>query len=148
SPRWPPCTSDLSTPPGQGAEQDQEWRHQRRRLPPAQPDRRCSPDQSQDRSREAGQALTFFLASLAPTIASMSETSTIVQLPFPPSVNNLFRNAGKRRIDTERYAAWKKEAAWSIRAQRPRPIPGRVVVTIEVVAPDNRRRDADNCSKA
>ncbi|WP_417582938.1 RusA family crossover junction endodeoxyribonuclease [Pelagibacterium sp.] len=78
----------------------------------------------------------------------MSETVTTLQLPFPPSVNNLFRNAGKRRIDTERYAAWKKEAAWSIRAQRPRPVAGRVAVTIEVVAPDNRRRDADNCNKA
>lgn len=71
-----------------------------------------------------------------------------VVLPFPPSVNNLFLNAGKRRIPTPRYKAWKAEADLMLMAQRVRPVPGAVNVRIDLVQPDRRRRDIDNCSKA
>lgn len=71
-----------------------------------------------------------------------------VSLPFPPSVNNLFLNAGKRRIPTPRYKAWKVKADLMLMTQRLRLIPGAVNVRIDLVQPDRRRRDIDNCSKA
>lgn len=75
--------------------------------------------------------------------------NTILQLPFPLSVNNLFANVpGRGRVPTKEYKAWKKLAAQTIQAQRPRKIAGRCEVTVTVVAPDSRERDADNCNKA
>ena len=80
----------------------------------------------------------------------MSDTApTVLQLPFPPSVNNLFANVlGRGRVPTPEYRAWKKLAAQTIQAQRPRKVLGKVEVTVTVVAPTNHRRDADNCNKA
>lgn len=70
-------------------------------------------------------------------------------LPFPPSTNNLFVNAGKRgRVRSSRYDLWLKEAGWELQAQRPPKIKGRVAVTIALCPIDKRRRDADNGCKA
>ena len=50
---------------------------------------------------------------------------TVLRLMSPPSVNAHTRNApGKGRVKTAAYAAWRKAAAWEIRAQRPAPIAG------------------------
>lgn len=70
-----------------------------------------------------------------------------LKLPFPPSVNNLFNTVGRRRIPTEFYQAWQRECRGEIMVQKVRPITGPVHVRIDLVAPDNRRRDADNCAK-
>ena len=74
-----------------------------------------------------------------------------VHLPFPPSVNSLYANVpGKGRVKTDRYRTWANAAGWSIRAQRPRPIPvGPYQITVTVQRKgDGRRRDLENFIKA
>lgn len=75
--------------------------------------------------------------------------TTVITLPFPPSVNNLFMNVPKRgRIPTKAYEAWQKRADEAINAQSPVPVVGQVEINIALVAPTKARRDADNCLKA
>ncbi len=68
----------------------------------------------------------------------------VVTLPFPPSINALYRAVGGRSILSEAYRLWKKEAGLTLNSQRPKKMLGRVGVTVELRAPDKRRRDADN----
>jgi Holliday junction resolvase RusA-like endonuclease len=78
-----------------------------------------------------------------------------LELPFPPTVNNLFANGkpgkdGKRRrFMTPAYRKWREEAGWLVRdqigAQR---IAGPYLLTIDLVRPDNRLRDNSNYLKA
>lgn len=67
----------------------------------------------------------------------------------PPSANNLFRGAGKRRVTTDAYRAWRTAAGWEIRAQHIPLTVGAIAVEyqIERVA-DRRRRDVENYCKA
>lgn len=65
-------------------------------------------------------------------------------LPFPPSINALYRAVGGRSILSETYRTWKREAGLCVLAQRPGKMLGKVSVTVELCAPDKRRRDADN----
>ena len=60
-------------------------------------------------------------------------------VPICPSTNNLYLG---RRWKTAAYVAWQEEAGWSVKAQRPTPLKGRVRVLIE--APFARNRDLDN----
>ncbi len=74
-----------------------------------------------------------------------------LQLPFPPTTNNLFFNLpGRRggRAPTKGYKAWKDRAAVAIRRQAPAPIAGPVTLSIELGRPDRRRRDLSNYIKA
>jgi crossover junction endodeoxyribonuclease RusA len=70
-----------------------------------------------------------------------------LNLPFPPSTNNLFKNVGKRRALTDAYKAWRDEAGWSLKMQRPGQLEGSVSVTIAVQRKPNRG-DIDNRAKA
>jgi crossover junction endodeoxyribonuclease RusA len=71
-----------------------------------------------------------------------------IDLPFPPSTNNLFVNKKKGgRYRSKGYEAWRAEAGWILKSQRPEHITGVVNVTIELGKPDNRRRDLDNLNK-
>lgn len=73
---------------------------------------------------------------------------TTVQLPFPVTANRRLTKAkGGRVLLTEHYRGWLKEAGQEIMAQRARPVPGEVAVRVELVAPDARKRDADNTLK-
>src|SRR5688572_12248921 len=73
---------------------------------------------------------------------------TTVRLPFPITSNQRLMRSGKRSlILTPKYRAWLKEAAQEIMVQRARPVAGEVTVRVELVAPDNRHRDADNTLK-
>jgi crossover junction endodeoxyribonuclease RusA len=74
---------------------------------------------------------------------SMPKLVTIT-LPFPPSINALYRAVGGRSILSEKYRKWKSEAGLTLISQRPRKMPGKVAVSVELCAPDKRRRDADN----
>ncbi len=67
-----------------------------------------------------------------------------VTLPFPPSVNALYRAVGGRSILSERYRKWKAEAGAELMAQRARPVLGPVSVLVELCPKDKRRRDIDN----
>lgn len=73
---------------------------------------------------------------------------TSITLPWPPAVNNLFMNVGKRRIRTKRYDAWIGEAWATVLQQRPIPVHGPFNVTIICAKPDRRRRDLDGLAKA
>lgn len=80
-------------------------------------------------------------------------TTSIVRLPFPPSVNNLFAQArvnGKtRRFQSKRYKAWRREAEAHL-LWKHSPLPRftyPVSVGIIIQPPDARRRDADNLVK-
>jgi crossover junction endodeoxyribonuclease RusA len=74
-----------------------------------------------------------------------------LQLPFPPTTNNLFANArGGRggRFPTKAYKAWRDRAAVAIRRQAPAGIKGPVTLDIQLGRPDRRRRDLSNYIKA
>jgi crossover junction endodeoxyribonuclease RusA len=72
--------------------------------------------------------------------------SITVTMPAPPSVNNLFKNAGRKgRVPTPAYEDWKRQAGWQVKAQRQEAIHGPVAVTI---VHGKRRADLDNLNKA
>jgi len=79
-------------------------------------------------------------------------TETVITLSMPPSTNNLFLNgrggaAGRPR--SPEYRAWAKEAGWALASQRPRAVPGRVVLLIEIEEPKTKhRQDCTNRIKA
>lgn len=69
-------------------------------------------------------------------------------LPFPISVNALYRVYRGRPVLSPRYREWRKVAGWELKQQRPEKITGPVRIRIALVAPDRRKRDADNLAKA
>lgn len=71
-----------------------------------------------------------------------------LQIPYPPTANNLFFNAGKRRVKTKAYDAWLAEALAVLREQRPRPVSGSYRLAVVVDRPDRRARDVTNLEKA
>lgn len=71
-----------------------------------------------------------------------------IALPWPPSTNALFLNVrGKGRVATKEYTSWKREAGWTLQAQRPPKFHGPVEITIELCPPHSQRFDLDNRSK-
>lgn len=74
---------------------------------------------------------------------------TRISLPFPPPLSACFTNAKRvGRVATPRYKSWQTEALWMIKAQRTQPVAGEVSISVGLVAPDNRARDAGNLDKA
>lgn len=72
---------------------------------------------------------------------------SIIDLPIPPSLNNLFVNAGKRgRVLSRHYKEWREEAGWKLLRQRPGSIKGRYALEIYVQA--DARADIGNLEKA
>jgi Holliday junction resolvase RusA-like endonuclease len=60
----------------------------------------------------------------------------------------LYQNVrGKGRVSTREYEAWKREAGWTLQAQRPTKFRGPVTVAVELCPPHNRRFDLDNKNK-
>lgn len=70
-----------------------------------------------------------------------------IDLPFPPSVNNLFANGSKGRFPTQQYRDWQAAAGWKILADRPGRLPGPVKITL-ILEEKHGRRDLDNLVKA
>ena len=73
---------------------------------------------------------------------------TVIELPFPPSVNNLFVNGRKGRFPSQQYEDWKQEAGWILASQRPSKVKGAVVLSFWFNPPDKRKRDITNLLKA
>ena len=71
-----------------------------------------------------------------------------VQIPYPPTLNNLFKNVRKGRVKTDAYNAWVAEGLVALRRQRPEKHLGSFRATILLTRPDRRRRDIDNTVKA
>lgn len=74
---------------------------------------------------------------------------TVLNLPFPPSVNNLFVNGKFGRFRSQKYDSWIMEAGNEILRQRPRKVAGPVILSFEFQeGRDNRKRDISNLIKA
>jgi crossover junction endodeoxyribonuclease RusA len=71
-------------------------------------------------------------------------------LPFPPSVNRLWRTSKTGGVyKSTKYSTWSTHAKWSVREQvRSKQITGPFKLTINAVRPDKRQRDLDNLFKA
>lgn len=67
-----------------------------------------------------------------------------ISLPFPPSVNALYRAVGGRSILSAGYRDWKRHAGLELMIQRPKKHAGPVSVEVALCPPDKRRRDIDN----
>ncbi len=74
----------------------------------------------------------------------MTET---ISLPFPVSVNGMYRALGRRVILSKRAREWKEAAAWELKSQRPKRFAGPVEIHTVVSPPDKRKRDLDNLLK-
>src|SRR4051812_39161667 len=74
---------------------------------------------------------------------------TVINLPFPPSVNNLFINGKSGRFRSQKYDSWIMEAGNEILRQRPKRIEGPVNLLFEFQEGQDRRpRDISNLIKA
>lgn len=68
-----------------------------------------------------------------------------VELPIPPSTNNLFFTKGRKRIKTQEYRDWTERALPILRGLK--PVPGPVIVVVRVLGKINAQRDLDNFLK-
>lgn len=70
-----------------------------------------------------------------------------LELPFPPSVNGIWRYSGKRAYASKQYAAWKKEAdAWFMKQRAEKTIGTPIKGAFEVhmaFSTTKRRKNAD-----
>ncbi len=74
--------------------------------------------------------------------------SFTVEIPVPPSLNNIYFNVGKRRAKTDDYDKWKTAAAWTIAAgvMAKHAIHG--PVSVRLYLPLDTKGDCDNRLKA
>lgn len=73
----------------------------------------------------------------------------ILTLPFPPSVNRIWRNVKGRTLLSREGRAYRQEVQWIIAAARQQGFGRRQVhVSVAAYMPDARRRDIDNLWKA
>lgn len=76
-----------------------------------------------------------------------TKVSTFVVLPKPISVNHMFSNKKTGgRIRSQAYRNWLQEAGWKLKAQKPNPVRGPVLILIGVER-ENNAADIDNLSK-
>jgi Holliday junction resolvase RusA-like endonuclease len=71
-------------------------------------------------------------------------------LPYPPSVNHIYRHTRAGRVYRVPQVTRYERAAWTAMRLQLRPFPrpsGPVRLLIELYPPDARRRDADNTVK-
>ena len=71
-------------------------------------------------------------------------------LPWPPSVNRIWRCVGGRVLLSAEGRAYRQAVAVAVLEQHGAgdPLAGRLSMTIEAYPPDRRRRDVDNMAKA
>lgn len=73
---------------------------------------------------------------------------TILTLPYPPSVNQYWRNYSSRIVLSAAARKFKKYVAITCMMKNIQPLKGRVSVTMVLHPPDKRKRDIDNTTKA
>jgi len=70
-------------------------------------------------------------------------------LPWPPTLNGIWRRAGPRIHRSPKYVAWSQAAAVALcEASPPKTIEGSVSVELRLYAPSRRSYDIDNRAKA
>lgn len=73
----------------------------------------------------------------------------VVEMPFPPSVNELFgQSPGKQRFPSAKYKAWQKAVKWQFTIDPPPRMSGPVHLLFEFAERDNRQRDVSNYIKS
>lgn len=71
----------------------------------------------------------------------------MIQLPYPPSVNSIWKPTGKGGIYKDAKArAWAMEASWLVRASGVK-VRGPFIFSLTAHRPDKRARDLDNLAK-
>jgi crossover junction endodeoxyribonuclease RusA len=76
-------------------------------------------------------------------------TEITVFLPWPPSLNRLWRSGKGRVYKSAKYICWYTEADWAIKQLAGHPtIKGKFKAEIVLTPPDKRRIDLDNRIKA
>ena len=70
-----------------------------------------------------------------------------IELPFPPSVNNLYFNGKRGRYRTPSYKSWFALASLNVKDSHRQGI-GPYSLAIALKRPDKRRRDLGNLEKA
>ena len=72
----------------------------------------------------------------------------MIELPWPPTVNNYYTVSRGRKILSSRGRAYKKECSWMLAAEKfPKRKTGKFRIEIICFPPDKRRRDLDNMLK-
>ena len=69
-----------------------------------------------------------------------------VELPFPPSINHLWRRFGNRTLLSKHGRTYRARVCALL--QGIKPLAGNLSVMIDMYPPDRRRRDVDNIQKA
>jgi crossover junction endodeoxyribonuclease RusA len=70
-----------------------------------------------------------------------------LNIPIPPSTNNLFINRGKYRAIAPEYEQWRQQAGWILKSQRPKHISGEIDIEIKCQR-KSARSDISNRIKA
>ncbi len=70
-----------------------------------------------------------------------------ITLPYPPSVNHVWRRVGRRTLLSRQGRAYRRQVHNLLVGRGLQPLAGRIAVTVEVHPPDRRRRDLDNLQK-
>ena len=74
---------------------------------------------------------------------------TIIELPYPPSVNRIWRVGKNKRVYKDpAYTKWIEVCQYMIFAKKTVPVLGNYRLLIEAKKPDKRKRDIDNIIKA
>jgi crossover junction endodeoxyribonuclease RusA len=71
-----------------------------------------------------------------------------LELPYPPSVNHLYRRVGVRTLISREGRRYRNEVCSLLAAAKVPMFKGPVRLEIEIYPPDRRRRDVDNTQKA
>lgn len=74
--------------------------------------------------------------------------STVIELPWPPSVNSMYRSVSGRMLLSRKGRAYKADVAALVAVYNAnKGYTGRLQMIIEAQPPDRRRRDLDNLIK-
>lgn len=71
----------------------------------------------------------------------------VLELPYPPSINNYFRKYRNRMVISQKGRAFRSQVCLALKQADVKPISGPVVVKIRAYPPDKRKRDIDNIQK-
>ena len=78
---------------------------------------------------------------------SVENEGGMIQLPYPPSVNSIWKPTGKGGIYKDAKAkAWATEVGWLVRASGVK-VRGPFIFSLTAHRPDKRARDIDNLAK-
>jgi Holliday junction resolvase RusA-like endonuclease len=88
------------------------------------------------------------MPKIVPQFIRSTVEAVSLDLPFPPSVNRLWRSTKDgKHYRSPRYQTWFQAAGLEINRQRPGRVSGQFSVLLQLGRPDRRSRDLDNLMK-